>query len=103
MARRAHWDWNLIQPGDDISAPGLLGPHAVGMDLVGWGLFNLVEGLVNHQILGIHHVKAGDNQTLWDIAFLAFGALLVVGGYLLQRRGEEESSKAEPVDAGALT
>ena len=27
----------------------------VGMLLAGWGGFNLVEGLVNHHILGIHH------------------------------------------------
>lgn len=28
----------------------------IGLLLTGWGLFNLVEGLINHQILGIHHV-----------------------------------------------
>jgi uncharacterized membrane protein len=27
-----------------------------GWMLVGWGIFNLVEGLVDHQILGLHHV-----------------------------------------------
>lgn len=53
--------------------------------LVGWGLFNVVEGLVDHQLLGIHHVRSGEHQTAWDMAFLAFGALLIVGGWLLSR------------------
>jgi uncharacterized membrane protein len=29
---------------------------AGGGALAGWGLFNFVEGLIDHQILGIHHV-----------------------------------------------
>src|ERR1700712_2574124 len=27
-----------------------------GSSLMGWGIFNLVEGLIDHQIIGIHHV-----------------------------------------------
>lgn len=58
-----------------------------GWVLVGWGLFDLVEGVVNHQVLGIHHVRSGAYQTWWDLNFLGFGALLVAGGWLLQRSG----------------
>ena len=56
-----------------------------GWMLVGWGLFNLVEGVLDHHLLGIHHVRSGPQQLWWDIGFLVFGAVLVVGGYLLQR------------------
>ncbi|NHC47182.1 DUF2243 domain-containing protein [Motilibacter aurantiacus] len=56
-----------------------------GWVLVGWGVFNLVEGIVDHHILGIHHVRAGEHQTLYDLGFLALGVLLVVAGWLLQR------------------
>lgn len=28
-----------------------------GLLLAGWGAFNLVEGLIDHQLLGIHHVR----------------------------------------------
>jgi uncharacterized membrane protein len=68
------------------TAPGV-GRSLVGGALVGWGLFNVVEGLVDHQLLGIHHVRegAGVNETAWDLAFLAFGGLLVLGGWLLTR------------------
>ncbi|MFJ8591084.1 DUF2243 domain-containing protein [Streptomyces sp. NPDC093598] len=58
-----------------------------GWMLVGWGLFNLVEGVLDHHVLGIHHVYAGEGQVWWDIGFLVLGALLVAGGYLLQRSG----------------
>jgi uncharacterized membrane protein len=57
----------------------------VGWTLVGWGLFNVVEGIVDHHILGIHHVRETGNQTAWDIGFLAFGALLLLGGWMLTR------------------
>jgi uncharacterized membrane protein len=59
-----------------------------GLVLTGWGIFNLVEGTVDHQILGVHHVRDDLGAPLsWDIGFLAFGALLVAGGRLLHRRG----------------
>ena len=60
----------------------------VGLMLAGWGLFNLVEGIVDHQVLGVHHVRDDLGAPLsWDLGFLAFGALLVVGGWLLHRSG----------------
>ncbi len=53
--------------------------------LMGAGIFNLVEGIINHHILGIHHLKPGLHQELWDIGFLASGVLLFgIGLVLLQ-------------------
>jgi uncharacterized membrane protein len=57
-----------------------------GWGLVGWGLFNLVEGILDHHILGIHHVRGGPHQLGWDLGFLVLGAALVAAGWLLQRR-----------------
>ncbi|WP_346623580.1 DUF2243 domain-containing protein [Blastococcus montanus] len=60
----------------------------LGLVLVGWGLFNLVEGLVDHQILGIHHVRDDlGGPLVWDLGFLASGVLLIAVGWLLHRRG----------------
>jgi uncharacterized membrane protein len=60
----------------------------LGGVLTGWGLFNLAEGLVDHQLLGVHHVRDDLGGPLsWDLGFLACGALLVVLGLALQRRG----------------
>lgn len=58
----------------------------IGMLLVGWGTFNLVEGIIDHQILSIHHVRDDLGGPLsWDIAFLALGAALIVFGMALVR------------------
>jgi uncharacterized membrane protein len=59
-----------------------------GLVLAGWGIFNLVEGLIDHQLLGVHHVRDDLGAPLsWDLGFLASGVLLVAGGLLLHRRG----------------
>jgi uncharacterized membrane protein len=52
----------------------------VGAMLFGWGLFNLIEGLVDHQILGLHHVHPGSCEFAWDMGFLASGALMIAVG-----------------------
>jgi uncharacterized membrane protein len=63
----------------------------VGLMLAGWGIFNLAEGVVDHHLLGIHHVRDDLGAPLsWDLGFLAFGVLLVVGGWLLHRSGARE-------------
>jgi uncharacterized membrane protein len=59
-----------------------------GLVVAGWGIFNLVEGLVDHQLLQIHHVRddlGGPWQ--WDVGFLLFGLLLIGGGLALHRQG----------------
>lgn len=57
--------------------------------LAGWGGFNLVEGLVDHHILAIHHVRPGPDQVLYDVGFLVWGAtMLVAGAYLMRKRPE---------------
>ncbi|MFD6418695.1 DUF2243 domain-containing protein [Streptomyces sp. NPDC060194] len=72
-----------------------------GWVLVGWGLFNLVEGVVDHHLLGIHHVHAGDQQLWWDLGFLALGAALVAAGLLVQRRAVPYEPGARGPGAGA--
>ena len=68
-----------------------------GMLLVGWGAFNLVEGLVDHVILGIHHVRDDLGGPLgWDLAFLALGALQVAAGLALARTAQ----RVPAADAG---
>jgi uncharacterized membrane protein len=62
--------------------------------LAGWGAFNLVEGLVDHQILGIHHLRDDLGGPLaWDLGFLAFGALLVAAGGALIESGRSGGTR----------
>jgi len=64
----------------------------VGSLALGWGLFNVVEGIIDHQILGIHHVHPGTDQLAWDLGFLLFGALLSAIGWGLIRAGRSDDA-----------
>ena len=65
----------------------------VGPPLAGWGAFNVVEGLIDHQILGLHHVRDDLGAPLgWDLAFLGLGAVLVIVGLAMFRSGERVAS-----------
>lgn len=53
---------------------------------IGGGVFNLVEGIVDHHILKVHRVKPmADNPLLYDLTFLAMGLLLVIIGIMIKR------------------
>jgi uncharacterized membrane protein len=54
--------------------------------LLGWGGFNLVEGLIDHQLLGLHHVRPGPDEVAWDLAYLAWGAAMAAAGWWLLGR-----------------
>lgn len=55
----------------------------VGALLMGAGLFDFIEGLIDHQILGIHHVKPGPYEFLWDMGFLTLGLGLFLVGWAI--------------------
>ena len=68
-----------------------------GMLLVGWGVFNFVEGIVDHHVLAIHHVRDDLGGPLaWDVAFTVFGAALVVVGATLSRDRRPRPSGDHP-------
>jgi uncharacterized membrane protein len=55
-----------------------------GLLLAGCGAFNLVEGLIDHQLLGLHHVRDDLGGPIgWDLAFLGLGAGLAITGWWL--------------------
>jgi uncharacterized membrane protein len=57
---------------------------------LGCGLFNVIEGTIAHQVLQVHHVRPGDDQLSWDVAFLIAGAALTAAGWTAldhRRRG----------------
>jgi uncharacterized membrane protein len=71
-----------------------------GSILIGFGLFNGVEGVISHQLLGLHHVNETVPPELWiywDIGFLAWGAAMLVGGWLLVRSGQRLTQRSTDV------
>jgi uncharacterized membrane protein len=62
-----------------------------GWIIVGFGTFNLVEGLIDHEILGIHHVRDDLGGPLsWDLGFLAISAVVILAGWLVTGRTASE-------------
>lgn len=59
----------------------------VGALLLGGGLFNVIEGIIDHHILGIHHVKPGANELVYDLSFLAVGAIVTAVGWSMMQLG----------------
>lgn len=73
------------------------GRSLVGSTVLGWGLFNFVEGLVDHQLLQLHHVwpDGPGPVLLWDGAFLVWGVLFIVVGYAIVRSDDALSPVIE--------
>jgi uncharacterized membrane protein len=62
------------------------GRTLIGGMLAGWGAFNLIEGLIDHQLLGLHHVRPDSpHWFLYDMLFLASGVALIVIGRKMGR------------------
>jgi uncharacterized membrane protein len=62
-----------------------------GALLAGWGLFNFIEGVIDHYVLGIHHVVERLHLSVFDHLFVLSGVLLLVGGTLLIRSAPRRS------------
>ena len=60
----------------------------IGQMILGWGLFNLVEGVIDHHLLNIHHVR--DMLPAYDWVFLAVGGVGFTLIGLLLARGNRE-------------
>jgi len=64
----------------------------VGSLALGWGLFNLVEGVIDHFVLHVHHVTETPDHLAWDLGFLAFGGVLMSAGWALVRAGRPDTA-----------
>jgi uncharacterized membrane protein len=61
-----------------------------GSIVLGFGLFNLIEGLIDHHILNIHHVYERMGQSVWDYVFLASGIAMILVGWRMLRAARAE-------------
>lgn len=71
--------------------------QCLGAILLGWGIFNLVEGVIDHQILKLHRVNEtvpDEQRIFWDIGFLLWGAAMVIMGAAMTRAGKREGADA---------
>jgi uncharacterized membrane protein len=65
-----------------------------GQLILGWGVFNLVEGIIDHQLLGIHNVREVPNYTVYNLTVLAVGGVLfILLGWRLMRAGRQAGAE----------
>jgi uncharacterized membrane protein len=70
------------------------GKTFLGALVLGWGLFNLIEGVIDHHLLGVHHVyEYTPNKLPWDLGFLIIGGVLTPAvGWLIMRAGSGDTA-----------
>jgi uncharacterized membrane protein len=69
-----------------VETPGMF----TGQLLFGWGAFNLVEGVIDHHLLNLHHVRDMPvHVPMYDWVFLAFFGLglMAIGWMFMQPSG----------------
>ncbi len=69
------WRAGRLSHGFPASAP------FTGSLLLGWGAFNVVEGVIDHHLLQVHHVLENGDHLIGDLAFLACGVLFCAIGW----------------------
>jgi len=102
MARNMRWDGYfhaatlvltligivlLWREGRNGTAPST-GRILAGQLLLGWGIFNLVEGVIDHHLLELHHVRDMPMHVpLYDWLFVVIGGVgFIAAGWVLTRR-----------------
>jgi uncharacterized membrane protein len=64
--------------------------------LVGWGGFNVVEGIIDHHLLELHHVRdLPEHVPFYDWAFLAVGGVGFILLGLALRDGKRHAPTGE--------
>jgi uncharacterized membrane protein len=72
--------WRLMLR-NDVDRSGKL--FIAGL-LFGWGIFNLVEGIIDHQLLGLHNViEYANNHAPGNYAFLGISVIMIIIGWIL--------------------
>jgi uncharacterized membrane protein len=64
--------------------------------LLGAGLFQLYDGIVQHKLLELHQIRYDVEITPYDVAWNVIAVLLVIVGALLYRRADREPSLSPP-------
>ena len=74
--------WLAVKRDDVLLSTSVL----IGAFCIGAGMFNVVEGILDHHVFQIHHVKPGAHQLAWDLSFIGAGILsIVIGWFILNR------------------
>jgi uncharacterized membrane protein len=59
----------------------------VGALVLGAGIFNTIDSVVNHFLLGLHHIREGPDAPAWDAAWLVLSVATLLAGAAVLRWG----------------
>jgi uncharacterized membrane protein len=78
--------WLLWSARREFAEPGA-DRLLLARGLIGFGVWHMLDGLVVHWLLGLHHIRADSpNPLFWDLLwFFLFGVLFVAAGWRLER------------------
>jgi len=88
--------WKLLRR-NDIDRSGRL---LAGGFFLGWGLFNSIEGVIDHHLLKLHNVREVSGFTdYWNYGFLIVSVLMIIIGILLTIKRKKEKKQGAPESA----
>jgi uncharacterized membrane protein len=64
--------------------------------LLGSGVFQLYDGIVQHKLMELHQIRYDVDITPYDLAWNIVAVLLIVAGIILYRRGATSSYASTP-------
>ncbi len=72
--------WRLMKRSDVDRSGNLFAAGLIG----GWGLFNLIEGTIDHQILKLHNVvEFATDHTIGNYGFLCVSVVMLIVSFVL--------------------
>ncbi|EMR01548.1 putative membrane protein [Cesiribacter andamanensis AMV16] len=85
--------WRLIYRRDAALSNRIF----VGGLFFGFGLFNVVEGLIDHHLLKLHNVREiSESQGLWNWGFILVSLLMLAGSWLAIQKGRRDVHRQLP-------
>ena len=79
--------WKVARERKSVLSNRIFG----GSLLFGFGLFNVVEGIIDHHILVLHNVRElSTNQSAWNFGFLGLSLLMLAFGWMLVQKGRRD-------------
>lgn len=79
--------------------------NLLGNALIGFGAWHLLDGVLSHWVLGIHHIRSdSENILMWDLLwFFVFGVAFVLLGWKIRSSPASKNEKSGPGKATVVS